>query len=57
MLYSLIGKMRRPFTGSDLLYRGALEGMFDSFYIVYGYIVTILTRYDIYFQATSMILT
>jgi hypothetical protein len=30
MLYSLMGKMRRPFTGSDLLYRGALEGMFDG---------------------------
>jgi hypothetical protein len=30
MLYSLMGKMRRPFTGSDLLSRGALEGMFDG---------------------------
>jgi hypothetical protein len=30
MLYSLMGKMRQLFTGSDLLYRGALEGMFDG---------------------------
>ena len=29
MLYSLMGKMRLSFKGSDLLYRGALEGSFD----------------------------
>jgi hypothetical protein len=30
MFYSLMGKMRLPFTGSGLLYRGDLEGRFDG---------------------------